>query len=297
MYEFVKLGEKTGYMECPTRVGFYLCGDGEVCLFDSGNNPDAGKKALKICDAFGWKVKCILNTHAHADHTGGNALIQKRTGCKIFCPGIDCAVACEPYLNVAYCFGARPIKEMHNKFLLAEKSVCEELKEDTELPSGIRAVRYDGHSFAQCAYFCDDGTCFTGDILCGAETMDKYHIFFIQDAEKYIDSVNRFAAEAEASVFCASHYAPIYKKEELCALCEKNIAKLAEICSVLKEICREGCTFDDAIGALCRHYGLELSANQYCIAGSTVKGLLGYLADKGELGTDFSTGRFLWKTV
>ncbi len=295
MYELVQLGEKSYYVDSPTRVGIYKINNTDVCLIDSGNSSDAGKKVLGICDEKGWSVKYIINTHAHADHTGGNALIQKRTGCRILCSGCDLCLVNFPLLNNSYTFGAKPPKELCNKFMLAEGSVAEELT-DENIPKGLRFERFDGHSFSQTAVICDDGTCFTGDILCGKSTIEKYHIFFVQDPEKYIESAMRLPT-VDAKVFCAAHYEPIYEMSELCSLAQLNIAKMNEIFGKIKETCSEGKCFDNVLKGICDAYRLELSFNQYAIAGSTVRSFLSYLHDKGELETVFEDNYLLWKTV
>ena len=136
MYELIPLGEKTYYIDCPSRIGIYKLCKNEVCLIDSGNGPDAGKKVLGVCEKMGWTVKYIINTHAHADHIGGNALIQKRTGCKILCASPDLALVNYPQLNNSLTFGGKPMKELCNKFMLAESSTAEELTEES-IPKGM----------------------------------------------------------------------------------------------------------------------------------------------------------------
>lgn len=295
MYELVRLSEKSYYMDSPTRVGIYKINDSDVCLIDSGNSPDAGKKVLGICNDNGWTVKYIINTHAHADHTGGNALVQKRTGCRILCAGCDLCLVNYPLLNNSYTFGAKPPRELCNKFMLADTSVAEELTGET-IPEGLRFERFDGHSFSQVAIIGDDGTCFTGDILCGRNTIEKYHIFFVQDPGKYIESATRLA-EVDAKVFCAAHYDPIYGKEEIATLSKLNISKMNEIFGKIKQVCSDGKCFDTVLKGICDVYGLELSFNQYAIAGSTIRSFLSYLHDMGELETVFEENLLLWKTV
>lgn len=295
MYELVQLGEKSYFMDCPTRIGIYKITESDVCLIDSGNAPDAGKKVLNLCSDNGWTVTHVINTHAHADHIGGNALIQKRTGCKILCSGTDLALVNNPCLNNSYTFGGLPPKELCNKFMLAESSVAEELTEKS-IPAGLRFERFDGHSFSQSAIFCDDGTVFTGDILCGRATIEKYHIFFVRDPELYVESAKRICGR-DAAVFCASHYAPIYDKTELCELSKLNLDKMSELFTAICEICKNGEIFEDVLGMLLERYGLELSFNQYAIAGSTVRSFLAHLHDKGELETVISDNRLLWKSA
>lgn len=295
LYELVKLGEKTYFIDCPTRIGIYKINDTEVCLIDSGNNPDAGKKVLSICNENGWRITHIINTHAHADHNGGNAIIQKRTGCRILANGYDLCQITHPRLNNCCTFGGRTPKELDNKFMLADASEAEQIT-DKNIPDGLSFEAYPGHSFEQIAVICDDGTLFTGDILCGSRTIEKYHIFFVRDAEEYEKSAMAIC-ERDAKVYCAAHYPPVYSKRELRELADLNIAKLHEIFSVIKSICVDGKTFEQVLKEILDHYNLELSFNQYAIAGSTVRGFLAYLHDKGEIDTEFKDNYLLWKTI
>lgn len=49
------------------------------------DTPD-GEKYLAEADSLGWKIDEIWNTHWHPDHAGGNEMIKKATGCRIFGP-------------------------------------------------------------------------------------------------------------------------------------------------------------------------------------------------------------------
>ena len=68
--------------EGPVNIGLYER-DGQAVLIDSGNDSSSGRKILRLAEEKGWKIRLIINTHFHADHVGGNAFIQKRTGCAI----------------------------------------------------------------------------------------------------------------------------------------------------------------------------------------------------------------------
>lgn len=84
----------------------------------------------------GWELEMILNTHSHADHIGGNQLLQQRLGCRIYAPGADAAFVRHPELEPSFLFGGYPMKELRNKFLMAKESKVEELTPEV-LPEGI----------------------------------------------------------------------------------------------------------------------------------------------------------------
>jgi len=61
----------------------YVVGDelsGETSVIDPGISP---REVLKFIEGNGLKLKYIINTHDHFDHTGGNSFLAKSTGAKI----------------------------------------------------------------------------------------------------------------------------------------------------------------------------------------------------------------------
>ena len=126
MYELIRAGERSYYIDCPAKIGLYDTGDG-VCLIDSGNDKDAGRKVRQILDKNGWKLLAILITHSNADHTGGCQYLQKQTGCRVFAPGIEAAFTRAPVLEPAFLFGGFPPKPLRHKFLMAQPAPAEDV--------------------------------------------------------------------------------------------------------------------------------------------------------------------------
>lgn len=58
---------------------------GETAVVDT---PEVGP-ILSVLEKRGWKLTHILNTHHHADHTGGNEELKRRTGCRVFGPAAE----------------------------------------------------------------------------------------------------------------------------------------------------------------------------------------------------------------
>ena len=81
MYELTQVAGNSYYIQSPAKIGLVRLNDTDVCLIDSGNDKEAGRKVRQILDANGWRLTAIYNTHSNADHIGGNQYLQNQTGC------------------------------------------------------------------------------------------------------------------------------------------------------------------------------------------------------------------------
>ena len=291
MYELVQVGEKSYYIECPAKMGLYRINEEEVCLIDSGNDKDAGKKALKVIEGRGWKLSMIINTHFHADHIGGNQLLQQRTGCKIYGAGSDLAFIRRPLLEPAFLFGAYPPKELQNKFLMAKECQALELTEEV-LPEGLSVIALPGHSDGQFGLRTDDDVVFLADCLMGQETLDKYRISHIFDVGSYLGTLEMVKA-LSASLFIPSHAAPC---ADIIPLADANIQNTLDIMNDVESLCGgDGLAFDDLMAALFEKYDLTFNLGQYCLSGCTVKTMLAKLHEEGRIAMTEEGRRIKWR--
>lgn len=292
MYELIQAGPRTYYVQCPAKMGIWNREGDKAVLIDSGGDKDAGKKLQKILQAQNWTLTAILNTHANADHNGGNALLQQRLHVPAFAPGIDAAITSHPILEPAFLYGGYPAKPLRNKFLLAQPSDCRPLTEEN-LPEGLTMLPLPGHFFDMCGFRTEDGVWFLADCLSGANIVEKYHVNFIYDVAAYLDTLEKICT-LEGSLFIPAHAEPA---EDIRPLAELNRAKVLEICALLLDICREPLCFETVLQKVFQRYQLTMDFNQYVLVGSTIRSYLSYLLDRGELAAEFDDSMLLWRTV
>ena len=290
MFELVQLTDRCYYIESPAKIGLYRLSDTEVCLIDSGNDKDAGRKVRQLLDKNGWKLQAIYNTHANADHIGGNRYLQGQTGCRIFAPGIDCAIPHHPILEPAFLYGGYPPKDLRHKFLLAQESDAELLTANS-LPEGFESIPLPGHFFDMVGYRTGDGVVFLADCLSSRETLEKYQIGFIYDVAAYLDTLEKVKT-MQSKLFVPSHAAVT---EDIAPLAQVNIDKVHEIAGRILDICKEPLCFEAILQRLFRDYALTMNFEQYVLVGSTVRSYLAWLKDSGRLTVVFEDGMLLWR--
>lgn len=289
MYELIQVAENTFYMDCPAKVGFYKTGSNEVVAVDSGSDKDAAKKVKRILDEQGWSLKAIYNTHSHADHTGGNQYLQTQTGCKIYAPGADCAVAQNPVLEPVMLYGGFAMNELQNKFLMAKESDVELLTPEV-LPEGLEMIALPGHSYDMAGFRTSDDVVFLADCLARAETLEKYKLCFLYDVQAYIDTLE-MVKTLKAKSFVPAH---ADCTDDIALLAQLNIDKTYEAAGQIKALLAKPVTFEVLLSEVFNVYGLRMNVEQRMLVGSTVKSYLSWLKNKGEVTYTFENNLMLW---
>lgn len=289
--ELIKVGEKTYYIKNATNIGVYKLDSNNVCLIDTGNDKDAGKKVLKIIEENGWNVKTIINTHSNADHIGGNKVIQDRTNCTILAHNIEKSFTLFPILEPSFLYGGYPFKDIRNKFLLAKESIVDSL--ENNLPNGLEYFSLKGHFFDMIGIKTSDDVYFLADSLFSEETISKYHLFFMYDVKAFLDTLD-FLSTLKGKIYIPSHCEASYDISNLICL---NRNKVNEIMNVVYEACEKEMTFEKILKYVFDRYNLVLDANQYVLVGSSIKSYLSYLYDENKIRYYFKDNEMIWKVV
>lgn len=291
MYELIQVSEHCYYIQSPAKIGLVRLNDTEVCMIDSGNDKDAGRKVRQLLDKNGWRLTAIYNTHSNADHIGGNQYLQRQTGCKIYAPGIECDFTCHPILEPSFLYGGYPPKELRHKFLMAQNSDAEELTAE-KLPGGFSVIPLPGHFFDMVGFRTPDDVVFLADCLSSKKTLEKYQIGFIYDVEEYLRTLENVKT-MQAKLFIPAH---AEASENISALAQYNIDKVKEIADHIVEVCASPLCFDQLLKRLFNDYSLTMTFEQYALVGSTVRSYLAWLKDNGRITADFSENMLLWRS-
>lgn len=286
--ELIKLGEKTYYIKNNTNIGIYKLNDKDVVLIDSGLDESVGRKILRIINENNFCIKYIINTHSHADHTGGNKFIQDRTGCKIYASEVECDITNHPILEPTYLYGSYPFKDLRCKFLEAKESNCDKLI-DIE---GLEYFTLKGHSFDMIGIKTSDNVYFIGDSLFNENTINKYHISFLNNIEDFISSLDKLS-ELDG-VFVPSHGEV---SNDIASLIKLNKDKTYEILDKIKSLCDKCITLEDIVKSIFDTYSSQMNLTQYYLISSTIKAYLSYLIDSNQIEYEFIDNKMYYKTI
>ena len=289
MYELKQASSRCYYIDCPSRIGIIKISETKVALIDTGSTRDVGKKVIRIVSEAGWQIDRVFITHAHGDHVGGNRVISERTGAKIYAPKIENCFAENTILEPASFSGAYPAKEIRNRFLVAEEAEVLPLT-DAVLPEGVEIIPLPGHSFNMVGFLCD-GVAFIADALSSETVLKKYGMGILFDVKAYLETL-RGLSDIKASLFVPSH---AEVTDNISPLAEINANSVEENIRTILEICAEAIDFDSILQQLFTYYGISPDFQQYTLVGSSLRCYLSFLADNGQIYTEFNDNKMLWK--
>ncbi len=286
--ELIHVNGNTYYLKNNTNIGVIKVSDREVYLIDTGNDSSAGKKILKIMEEQDWLVKGIINTHSHADHIGGNAIIQNRTNCNIYTSNMEKCFTEYPILEPSLLYGSHPFRDIKNKFLEASSSKVQSLD---ELDNRFTIIPLKGHSLDMIGIKTKDDVIFLGDSLAGIDTINKYHVFYLYNVEEYLDTLD-YLENLEGTYFILSH---TELTNDLSSLIKANRDKIHEIIAYLYEVLERPLIFEEILKNIFTHFELRMDQNQYVLVGSTIKSYLTYLLNEDKIFYYFADNQMYWQ--
>lgn len=287
--ELKQIGPKTFCIEHDTNIGIHFTDDGRMYLIDTGSKGD-GEKIDEILSREGWVPSCIINTHTHIDHIGGNEFLMRKYGIPAYCTDYDMAFAHYSELEAAYMNGGYPAEKLRTIFahpgMIGFRSI------EKETPDGIDWIYLPGHSFGMIGIRTSDDIWFLGDSYLSRSFLKQYTFGFIYNVEAYIDTLKKLK-EFKGALFVPSH--GILETDIVPSL-EQNLRSVAEMCSMICETCREYRGQDEILQQMYERLRMHARPAQHALLSSTVKSYLTYLQDRNKLECRFVDNIMKWRT-
>lgn len=292
--ELKQIAGNTYYIPGAVNIGVLIKGR-ECLLIDTGLDRQAGKQILRVLEQENLSPTVIVNTHSHADHFGGNAVIREQKGALVYASSFEKAVIENPYLEPFYLFSAAPVKELTNRFLMAPPSPVDGIL--TAGPAHLHGFDLDiillpGHSPGQIGVVTGDNVCFTADAYFDTAILEKYGMPYTADVSAAIDTL-RVLWQSDYSWYTPCHGTPSGKPTETILRNVAIIEKTLE--QVLAVLAAGPRTREEVLAGVMTANNRELNAIQYVLNHSAVTACLSHLYRIGKAEYDFAEGKMLWR--
>ncbi len=289
----IQLSESVFYLPGGVNSVILVGDDKQAVLVDTGGDKDAGRRIRKACDSLNVTPIAIVNTHAHADHYGGNDYLVRNLNLPVYAPPFEASIMQSPYLEPVYLFGgAKPPKELLSKWLLAKPSPVHHLLEPGTLEFAgltLEITESSGHAHTHYAVKVGD-VLFAADAVFGESALEKYPLPFGQDIGGQIASAEKMVT-LEARVILPGHGEPT---EEVGELVRKNVETFQRAADVIEEVCA-GVDTAAVLQNTCKKLHIEMTdVPRYYLNLCTVMAYLTYLRESGRVTLELENNVLHW---
>jgi glyoxylase-like metal-dependent hydrolase (beta-lactamase superfamily II) len=235
--EIVELTQRVKMIAGAVNIGLVMTSEGMVAV-DTGLDKRAGKSVLKVAEQLGMRVCAIVNTHAHADHFGGNAAILAQAEVTVYAPKAEADVIRRPRFEPEYLWqGAAPFEALRNKFLLADASpVHVELQGGQTFAIGdveFQCVPLPGHAHGQLGIRVD-GVFFAADGYFDPPVVDKHGLPYMVNYTETLESAKSIPA-VDAEWVVPGHGVPTKDASESVAyLVDRHKSAYAKVLQLVR---------------------------------------------------------------
>ncbi|MGI6596540.1 MAG: MBL fold metallo-hydrolase [bacterium] len=275
----------------PVNIGLYFHNDGRATVIDTGLDDDSGRRLLKALREKGATIGHLINTHSHADHSGGNAFVQKRTEAITWASPLEAALIENPYLEPFYLYGGDPFAELKTKFLMAKPSrVDKKLSEDNPELEPLKIIPLPGHAPGQIGVLTPDNVFFCADAFFPLATLDKYYLPYFAQVGPSLATLDRLMS-FPAEIYVPAHGHP---SAEITEALKANKQRLQEVTELVLSILTEPLSREEIVAHFCREKSIDSSYSQYFLATAAITAHLTYLDEQGLIKPKVAAGVLKW---
>ena len=283
----------------------------EIYLIDTGRTEEQGEQMFATLQKNfpEYKVKAIINTHAHADHTGADALIQKKTDCEIYLSAAERGILENPFLQSSVLWGGFSPKELHNSlympaFVEHTKLIDFSKTKKITAPDGstykMSFMELPGHYFGDTGVLITAGDgkkiLFAGDAISNRAELGKYWIQFMVQPDKCAETLVKICGIKNLCWCIPSHGKFITDDlNETAELC--TIAIYSTRQSILNALKKGPLSTEKLIQEVARQHNISMGLGQYNLVSATIRSHLSALREKKMIKMKVCENVIIWEAL
>lgn len=275
----------------------YKLTDRDIVLIDTGYAKLDRSALTNLIDENGWRVRAVLCSHAHWDHTGNVRYLQQRYGAQAAISLIEAGISVNPDSYranyVALTYGKS--RELFLEECFTADRVIFPQDDHIDVDSArFGVLPLPGHSAGHIGFVTPDGVAYIGDCLldsheiAGAKLPTSMYIARDLESKESLRS-------ADYPAYILAHKQVITDPAQLPALIDENIAFIHRKADELLEDLTDGMTFSDWIYAFCQRENIRTKQElKFSIVERNFTNFTDWLTDTGKVRVerDFCAKRY-----
>lgn len=277
------LGNTWAAVAATALLPVYKLTDRDVVLIDTGYAKLDRAGLTAFIDGSGWRLRAILCSHAHFDHTGNVRYLQERYGAKAAISLIEAGISVNPdsyranYVALTY---GKSRELFLEECFTADRVIFPQ--EDHIDVDGARfgVLSLPGHSAGQLGFVTPDGAAYVGDCLIDQHEIDAAKLptsmFIARDLE---------SKESLRALRCPA-YIIAHKQvlTDIGPLIDRNLAFILDKGQEVLDCLEDGMSFDQWIYTFCKKENVRTHNEfKFSVVERNFANFVDWLADEGRI--------------
>lgn len=275
----------------------YKLTDRDIVLIDTGYAKLDRSALTNLIDENGWRVRAVLCSHAHWDHTGNVRYLQQRYGAQAAISLIEAGISVNPdsyranYVALTY---GKSRELFLEECFTADRVIFPQ--DDHIDVDGARfgVLPLPGHSAGHIGFVTPDGVAYIGDCLLDSHEIAGAKLPTSMYIARDLESKESLRG-ADYPAYILAHKQVITDPAQLPALIDENIAFIHRKADELLEDLTDGMTFSDWICAFCQRENIRTKQElKFSIVERNFTNFADWLTDTGKVRVerDFCAKRY-----
>lgn len=275
----------------------YKLTDRDIVLIDTGYAKLDRSALTNLIDENGWRVRAVLCSHAHWDHTGNVRYLQQRYGAQAAISLIEAGISVNPdsyranYVALTY---GKSRELFLEECFTADRVIFPQ--DDHIDVDGARfgVLPLPGHSAGHIGFVTPDGVAYIGDCLLDSHEIAGAKLPTSMYIARDLESKESLRG-ADYPAYILAHKQVITDPAQLPALIDENIAFIHRKADELLEDLTDGMTFSDWICAFCQRENIRTKQElKFSIVERNFANFVDWLSDTGRVSIqrDFCAKRY-----
>jgi len=265
----------------------------EIWIVDPGSHPKRGEELAMSLDK--TKRKHVLITHSHSDHVAAIPRLVELTGAIVTGPALESCSARSVGIRKALSFGAKGSE----KLTRVAPALPVRIDEVFDPPSKIgpfESVPLHGHSFGHVGYLTEDGLLYAGDAFFGDKLLRTVVIPYFIDYKTSLETMRFLLNHIKDYRKIVPSHGPVCEGNRAEKILTANIKALESLPRKAERILKEGPISAEGLTArILLEGGSNISVSSLVISSVTIRSMLSYMFDEGEVEPVASESGILWR--
>lgn len=275
----------------------YKLTDRDIVLIDTGYAKLDRSALTNLIGENGWRVRAVLCSHAHWDHTGNVRYLQQRYGAQAAISLIEAGISVNPDSYranyVALTYGKS--RELFLEECFTADRVIFPQDDHIDVDSArFGVLPLPGHSAGHIGFVTPDGVAYIGDCLLDSHEIAGAKLPTSMYIARDLESKESLRG-ADYPAYILAHKQVITDPAQLPALIDENIAFIHRKADELLEDLTDGMTFSDWIYAFCQRENIRTKQElKFSIVERNFTNFADWLTDTGKVRVerDFCAKRY-----